>query len=95
MRLQPPWERAGERAAARNGNLAISEQMRFLKERPSDYEGAAREIAAIVLRDYPEVMKKDVMAVTITYGYDIGIARSWRSQNVQHSPQEWQDILRK
>ena len=67
----------------------------ILKERPSDYEGAAREIAAIVLRDYPEVMKKDVMAVTITYGYDIGIARSWRSQNVQHSPQEWQDILRK
>ena len=65
------------------------------KERPSDYEGAAREIAAIVLRDYPEVMKKDIMAVTVMYGYDIGIARSWRSQIVQHNPQEWQDILRK
>ena len=67
----------------------------ILKERPSNYEGAAKEIATIVLRDYPEVMKKDVMAVTVMYGYDIGIARSWRSQNVQHSPQEWQEILRK
>jgi uncharacterized RDD family membrane protein YckC len=65
------------------------------KERPSDYEGAAREIAAIVLREYPGVMKKDVMAVTVMYGYDIGIARLWRSQNIQHSPQEWREILRK
>jgi uncharacterized RDD family membrane protein YckC len=65
------------------------------KERPSDYEGAAKEIAAIVLRDYPEVMKKDVMALTVMYGYDIGIARLWRSRNVQHSPQEWREILRK
>jgi uncharacterized RDD family membrane protein YckC len=65
------------------------------KERPGDYGAAAREIAAIVLKNYPEVMKKDVLTITVTYGYDIGIARSWRSQTVQHSPQEWQEILRK
>jgi uncharacterized RDD family membrane protein YckC len=65
------------------------------KERPSDYKVAAKEIAAIVLRDYPEIMKKDIMVVTVMYGYDIGIARSWRSQTFRHSPQDWQEILRK
>ncbi len=51
----------------------------FLKERPNDYEAAAKEIAAIVLKSYPGVMERNVIAVTIVYGYDIGIARSWQS----------------
>ena len=66
----------------------------ILKERPGDYESPAKEIASIVLHAYPDVMKKDVLAITVTYGYDIGIARAWRSQSVHHSPEEWQKILR-
>lgn len=63
------------------------------KERPSDNEAAARQIAALILQNYSGIVDKDILAVTITYGYDIGIARAWRTQRVQHSPSEWQAIL--
>ncbi len=63
--------------------------------RPVDYKSAARQLASIVLRDYSEIMNRDILAVAIAYGYDIGIARAWRSLHVQHSPSEWQDILAK
>lgn len=65
----------------------------ILKRRPSDYEAAAKEIATIIIREYPHIMKKDILVVTVAYGYDIGIARAWRSYNVQHSPEEWQGNL--
>jgi hypothetical protein len=58
----------------------------ILKERPKSYEAAAREIASIVFKSYPEIMKKDSCTVQVSYGYDIGIARSWQSQAFQHSP---------
>lgn len=63
------------------------------KSRPDDFEVAAAQIAAIVLDEYSEIMQKDILAVTVTYGYDIGIARAWRKWNVRHSPQEWIEIL--
>lgn len=63
------------------------------KERPSDSEEAARQVASLILQNYPGVVDKDVLAVTITYGYDIGIARAWRTQRLQHSPSEWQASL--
>jgi uncharacterized RDD family membrane protein YckC len=64
----------------------------FLKERPEDYDAEANDIAFIVLDSYPEIMKKDVLSITVTYGYDIGIFSAWINQAVQHSPQEWQKI---
>ncbi len=63
------------------------------KSRPDDFEVAAAQIAAIVLDEYSEIMQKDILAITVTYGYDIGIARAWRKWNVRHSPQEWLEIL--
>lgn len=62
------------------------------KRRPADYEAAAREVAFIILNRYPDIMTKDVLAVTVTYGYDIGIARAWRKQTFQHSPLEWKAV---
>jgi hypothetical protein len=63
------------------------------KERPENYEVAADEIAAIVLASYPEVARKDVLGISSRYGYDIGIANYWITQNFQHSPQQWADKL--
>jgi len=65
------------------------------KECPHDIEVAAQQVAAVILQKYATIMEKDVLVVTITYGYDIGIARRWNSQHFQHSPSEWQDILAK
>lgn len=63
------------------------------KGRPDSYETAASDIAAIVLRDYPEVVKKDVVVINIVYGFDIGIASSWQSHSSVHSPSEWHQKL--
>lgn len=63
------------------------------KKRPENNADAAKQIAALILKNYPDALNKDILAVTITYGYDIGIARAWRNETVQHSPREWQKIL--
>jgi uncharacterized RDD family membrane protein YckC len=62
---------------------------------PFDRKDVAQEIASIVLRVYPEAKDMDVIAVTIAYGYDIGLASAWKSQLIRHSPSEWRDILAK
>ena len=65
------------------------------KERPNDDESAALLVASVILKNYADIMDKDILAVTITYGYDIGIAKSWKTQQFQHSPSEWRGILTK
>jgi len=63
------------------------------KERPEDYQAAAEEMASIILASYPNIGKKDVLGITVSYGYDIGISHMWIRQSFQHSPQEWVDLL--
>jgi len=63
------------------------------KDRPHNNEIAAQWVASVILKNYAEIMAKDVLAVTITYGYDIGIARAWKTEQFQHSPSEWQEIM--
>lgn len=65
------------------------------KTRPEDYQAAASEIASLVLSGYSKIMDKDVLAVTVTYGFDIGIAYAWNKQDFHYSPQEWIEILEK
>jgi uncharacterized RDD family membrane protein YckC len=65
----------------------------FWKAPPDLLGVAARQVALIVLRDYPEAMKMDVIDVTICYGYDIGISSFWMSQTYCRSPSEWQAML--
>lgn len=67
----------------------------IMKERPSDPESSAREIVQIVLETYPKAMEKDTIAITTTYGYDIGIARTWKSFNASYTPEEWQQLIEK
>ncbi len=65
----------------------------ILREPPVDSSAAARMVAGIALRDYPEAKGLDVIVVMISYGYDLGIARGWRRDVFRRSPSEWQAQL--
>ncbi len=63
------------------------------RNKPDSYELAASEIAAIAIRDYPDVSNKDALVVNIIYGFDIGIASGWQSYSFAHTPDEWKRML--
>jgi uncharacterized RDD family membrane protein YckC len=63
------------------------------RKRPHDYKVAAEEMASIILASYPNVREKDLVDVTIRYGYNIGIAQWSTSQNFRYSPQQWDLVL--
>ena len=50
----------------------VSAQVFLSSNNVSDVE-FARKLAAIVVKNYPETKNKDVLRITLTYGYDIGI----------------------
>jgi uncharacterized RDD family membrane protein YckC len=62
-----------------------------LKEHPDDREAMARKIANMVLDEFPDANKVDLVQVVLTRGYDIGIASGWSSTVVYRSPSEWRD----
>jgi uncharacterized RDD family membrane protein YckC len=49
----------------------------------------AKKLANLALSADSSAGSLDVIQVTLVYGFDIGIASSWRSQNTAHSPTEW------
>lgn len=71
------------------GNFRFLRIVAVWKDKPASYQQAANEIAAIVLRDSAEAMSKDLLIITVAYGYDIGIARAWQSATEQITPREW------
>ena len=64
-----------------------------LRHRPTDYDTVTTKIASIIFDTYPQIMEKNSVVINATYGYDIGIASAWNSQRVQHTPQEWKELL--
>jgi hypothetical protein len=54
-----------------------------------DNENLAMELARIIIGSYPESLNKDVIQVTLTYGYDIGITSMWNKHNYTFSPDEF------
>jgi uncharacterized RDD family membrane protein YckC len=63
------------------------------KGRPADFEAAADQMASVILANYPDIGRKDVLIVNVNYGYDIGISSGWVKKNYRHSPQEWAGIV--
>jgi uncharacterized RDD family membrane protein YckC len=61
----------------------------LLSKRVADLDSLANRLARIILDRDPSAEKEDVIAISISYGYDIGIASAWRSQNFSFSPAEW------
>lgn len=51
-------------------------------------ESIAQAIAQEVVFSYPESIDKDVMNVTLSYGYDIGIWSNWNSKTYRFNPKE-------
>jgi uncharacterized RDD family membrane protein YckC len=49
----------------------------------------ARRLAALALDADPSARNVDVLSVTLIYGYDIGIASSWRSRAIAMAPNDW------
>jgi uncharacterized RDD family membrane protein YckC len=56
----------------------------------SDRDGAARRIARTVLDNYPDADRLQAVTVTLSSGYNIGIAHSYRNWRYSHTPADWQ-----
>jgi uncharacterized RDD family membrane protein YckC len=52
-----------------------------------------RQAVGTILRLYPDSRAVDGIAVVSRWGFDIGIATLWRSDNESHSVVEWQGML--
>lgn len=59
--------------------------------RDPDIANAARanQLANLVLSKDSAANDLDTIGITLAYGYDIGIASSWRSRSYVHSPAQW------
>jgi uncharacterized RDD family membrane protein YckC len=76
--------------ASRANNYSVQA---LLKQAPADVDAEEKKIAALVLPRDPLVMQDDNLVITLTYGYNFGLA-SWScSQSVRHHPQEWKHLL--
>jgi uncharacterized RDD family membrane protein YckC len=65
----------------------------ILARRPADYEAAGTKMAATVRANYGGLATKDLLRVSVSYGYDIGIAHTWIGLTYSHSPAEWAGII--
>jgi uncharacterized RDD family membrane protein YckC len=61
----------------------------YSKDRDIESAERAKQLAQVALSADGSTANLDVIQVTLAYGYDIGIASSWRSQTSAHSPKEW------
>jgi hypothetical protein len=53
----------------------------------------ASTVAAIVLRDVPEVRQHNRVTVTFVRGYDLLFARGWQWQYWSYTPAEWESRI--
>jgi len=60
----------------------------FLYKNNVDDSDIAKQLALAIIKTYPESLNKNLIQVTLTYGYDIGIASKWNSYNHQFNPKE-------
>jgi uncharacterized RDD family membrane protein YckC len=56
---------------------------------PSETEAALNEIASIILKNYPNATNQDLLEITVSYGFDIGIASYGRGDGASYSPAVW------
>lgn len=55
----------------------------------ANLEDQTVEVARIVLEKEPTALGSDTLNITVTYGFDIGIASGWRSYFNRGSPEAW------
>ena len=67
----------------------VSAQVFLTNNDISDAE-FARDLAVLLIANYPEAKNKDAIQITLTYGYDIGIWSKWYNHAHNFSPAELQ-----
>ena len=60
-----------------------------LQKQPRSMETATNEIAHLILKTDPAVSRDESLHVSVTYGYDIGIAWSSVSESDTRTPEAW------
>ena len=65
----------------------------WTKNHDSDFDAMAMRLAGVVLANYPAISEEDVVAVSISRGYDIGISSKWSTRNFAFSPAQWKQRL--
>ncbi len=66
----------------------VNAQAVLSSNKVSDVE-LARKLATIVVQNYPEAVNKDVLRITLKYGYDIGIWSQWSNHAHDFNPGEF------
>ncbi|MGY5452842.1 RDD family protein [Agarivorans sp. MS3-6] len=59
----------------------------FLYENNVDDFDMAKQLAKTIVETYPDSINKNLIQVTLTYGYDIGIASKWYLHNHRFHPE--------
>ena len=67
-------------------NIVLSRQV-------TDFDSLSNRLARIILDHDPSAEKEDEIAISIRYGYDIGIASAWRTRVFAFSPDQWRKRL--
>ena len=52
-------------------------------------EETANKIAETTLKRFPDIKQKDILRITLVYGYDIGINTAWSNTYFAFSPTQW------
>jgi uncharacterized RDD family membrane protein YckC len=78
---------------ARRGAHVISAQLWVSDSNEASDPTLVRETVTVILRRDPSSRATDGVAVSITRGFDIGIASFWRRNSEFHSIPEWQRTL--
>ena len=68
-------------------NTYVSAQI-FLTEDAVNDDELARQLAEIVVVNYPELINRNALNINLTYGYDIGISSKWSSHVYRFNPDE-------
>ena len=81
----------GKNRSATTTHIFISNIV--LSRRVTDFDSLSNRLARIILDRDPSAEKEDEIAISIRYGYDIGIASAWRSRVFAFSPDQWRKRL--
>lgn len=63
------------------------------RTRPADFDRLADRVAQTVLQTFARAQQADRVLINVVYGYDLGIAKGFRSQLYNRSPGEWRERI--
>jgi uncharacterized RDD family membrane protein YckC len=56
-------------------------------------EEIASEVALETFSSFPSAKQKDLLTITINYGYDIGISSRWKNNRYSYPPEKWESAV--